>query len=185
MAEEESEKPINVITKYFVPPTLSIYTEWGLMIGVLLMLPLMFGLILYTYVSLNYSDYYNRIAMMSHSYLFGRNPQSEFDKYVSNTQANAISTAMNNIKSSSDDIVNASNRMNDSSARIAKQMMVDIPNSQDENQNLGNVMQNQVSKLVHAMNNMVSNVYMSSVTSGPSLSAISTVQPSSTSTPKS
>jgi hypothetical protein len=170
---KEKSEPINVITKYFVPPAMTIYGQWGLTFGVFFMLLCMFVAILYIYISINYNDYYNRINIISNSNWFGRDPQTEFQKYISNTQADAIAVAMNNIKSSSDDIINTSNRINDSTSCLSNQVLTDIRDGSADVNTLGNVLKNQVFKLMDSVNNTISNIYMNLTTNGTSINTIS------------
>jgi len=167
-----SSEPINVITKYFVPPNSAQYSKWGLVFAVFIVLILMFGLILYIYVSLNYYDYYNRINVISNANWFGKNPQIEFQKYIANTQADVISNAMNNIKTSNDNIVNSANRINDRSSRLSKQVLTDVVSQSKDANTLGSMMRTQIDKLVNSVNNMISNVYVKSTTRGPSVNVI-------------
>jgi hypothetical protein len=75
---------VNYVEKYFVPPTFNMYTTWSQAILVFIFLGFMFALVLYLYVYYNYNDYQTKISVIANAYLFGKNPQQEFQKYISN-----------------------------------------------------------------------------------------------------
>ena len=176
--KKDKTETVEMLIKYFVPPT-SQYGKWGLVVGVFFMLLFMFLSILYIYVSLNYNDYYNRINVISRSNWFGKNPQIEFQKYISNTQADAISSAMNNIKTSNDNIINSANRINDSTSRLSKQVLTDLPSQSKDANTLGNIMKTQVDRLINSVNNMISNIYVKSSDNVSSINVIVSPSPAS------
>ena len=133
--------------KYFVPPTTTRYMAWGQTIMVLLFFVIMFVCIGYFYVYVNYNDYQNRISAITNAYLFGKNSQNEFEQYIKNSQANSLSSAVNNIQSNAEQVVSESSRLNMSANRLAAKVATDVPQNQLETSNLGVSILGNVAKL--------------------------------------
>ena len=121
------ESTTNLMIKYFVPPVTTMYMQWGETAMVLLFFIIMFIGIAYWYIYANYSDYQNRIAVISNAYLFGKNPQLEFETYIKNAQANTLGAAVNNIQSATSEVVEESSRLNMTAQRLANTVATDLP----------------------------------------------------------
>ena len=149
MAEEEEKlETINqLMVKYFVPPVTTMYMRWGETMMVILFFIIMFVGIAYWYVYSNYSDYQNRISVITNAYLFGKNPQMEFEQYIKNAQANSLGTAINNIQSATSEVVDESSRLNMSANRLAAKVAKDVPKNQAETSNLGISILGNIAKL--------------------------------------
>jgi hypothetical protein len=148
MAEEEKLETINqLMVKYFVPPVTTMYMRWGETMMVIFFFIIMFVGIAYWYVYSNYSDYQNRISVITNAYLFGKNPQMEFEQYIKNAQANSLGTAINNIQSATSEVVDESSRLNMSANRLAAKVAKDVPKNQAETSNLGISILGNIAKL--------------------------------------
>jgi hypothetical protein len=132
-----SETINSLMTKYFVPPITTRYMQWGQTFMVIFFLLVMFISIAYWYVYSNYSDYQNRISVITNAYLFGKDPQNEFEQYIKNAQASSLSSAVNNIQSNASEMTSESSRLNMSANRLAAKVATDVPNNQAETSNLG------------------------------------------------
>jgi len=145
--DQSSAGEANPMITYFVPPTTSIYMQWGqtwMVIGFLLVMMIS---ILYIYVYLNLTQFQDRISVISNAYLFGSNPQEKFKQFIQNSQAESVATAMNSIQSTTDN-ANATNyRLNDKADRLAKQVSVDIPNSYTQTNDLGISIQKNIAQV--------------------------------------
>ena len=142
-----SNKLSELMEKYFVPPITTQYMNWGQTIMVLFLFLTMFLSIAYWYIYSNYSDYQNRISVITNAYLFGKDPQSEFEQYIKNAQASNISTAVNTIQSNTDDMINESSRLNHGTTRLAAQVSTELPKNQAETSNLGISILDNIAKL--------------------------------------
>jgi len=126
-----------LMTKFFVPPITTQYMQWGRTFMVIFFLLVMFVSIAYWYIFYNYSDYQSRISVITNAYLFGKDPQNEFEQYIKNAQASSLSSAVNNIQSNASEMISESSRLNMSANRLAAKVATDIPNNQAETSNLG------------------------------------------------
>lgn len=145
-----SDKPISMnelMIKYFVPPVTTMYMQWGETVMVLVFFLVMFIGLGYWYVYSNYSEYQNRIAVISNAYLFGKNPQMEFERYITNAQNNSLGAAVNNIQSATSEIVDESSRLNMTASRLANTVATDLPKSASETSNLGISILGNIAKL--------------------------------------
>jgi hypothetical protein len=132
---------------YFVPPNTTQFMQWGQTIMVIVFFLVMFIAIAYWYVYSNYSDYQNRISVITNAYLFGRDPQNEFEQYIKNAQANNISTAVNAIQSNTTNMISESSRLNQSANRLASKVATELPKNQSETSNLGVSILGNIAKL--------------------------------------
>ena len=98
-AKTDKESLNELMVKYFVPPLTGQYMQWTQTIMIFIFLIALFVFVLYWYVYVNYSDYQNRISVITNAYLFGKNPQLEFEQYIKNAQENSLDAAVNNIQS--------------------------------------------------------------------------------------
>lgn len=145
-----SDKPLStneLMIKYFVPPVTTMYMQWGETVMVLVFFLVMFIGLGYWYVYSNYSEYQNRIAVISNAYLFGKNPQMEFERYITNAQNNSLGAAVNNVQSATSEIVDESSRLNMTASRLANTVATDLPQSASETSNLGISILGNIAKL--------------------------------------
>ena len=80
-----------IMNRYFIPPKTIEYYKWGQAIVIFIFFGLMFIGILFAYVYANFTDYQNRISVISNSYLFGKDPEHKFEQYMKNSQGEIIS----------------------------------------------------------------------------------------------
>lgn len=136
-----------ILKRYFIPPQTTQFMKWGQAIMVFVLFAIMFVGILFTYVYANYSDYQNRIGVISNSYLFGKEPQQQFEQYMKNVQGEIISTVMNDIQSSSSNVATVGARLDQSAARLSNQVQTEVPASYAKNNSLGMSIQKNVAQL--------------------------------------
>jgi hypothetical protein len=170
------ESTTNLMIKYFVPPVTTMYMQWGETAMVLLFFILMFIGIAYWYIYANYSDYQNRIAVISNAYLFGKNPQIEFENYIKNAQANTLGAAVNNIQSATSEVVEESSRLNMTAQRLANTVATDLPQNASETSNLGISILSNIAKLRDTISKLGGSFVLGNYISD---GAISTVKPPS------
>jgi hypothetical protein len=146
-AKPDKESLNELMVKYFVPPLTGQYMQWTQTIMIFIFLIALFVFVLYWYVYVNYSDYQNRISVITNAYLFGKNPQLEFEQYIKNAQENSLDAAVNNIQSNASEVINESSRLNKSANRLAAKVAVDLPQNQAETSNLGISILGNIAKL--------------------------------------
>jgi hypothetical protein len=177
-----SETINSLMTKYFVPPITTRYMQWGQTFMVIFFLLVMFISIAYWYVYSNYSDYQNRISVITNAYLFGKDPQNEFEQYIKNAQASSLSSAVNNIQSNASEMTSESSRLNMSANRLAAKVATDVPNNQAETSNLGISILGGIAKLRDSISKLGGTFVLNNyITDG----AISTVKAPNSSQPAS
>jgi hypothetical protein len=88
----------------------------------------MFLSIIYFYIRVNLDQYQNRISVIANATVFGLNPQQEFQKFIENAQAEALTSAMSNIQTTSEEVNTNSYRLDDKTQRLNKQISMDITN---------------------------------------------------------
>lgn len=132
---------------YFIPPVLTTYLTWRETFIVLGFFGVMFLAIVYFYVYSNLNEYQNRISVISNATLFGQNPQQEFEKYIRNTQTEAVAAAMNDMRSSAENLNTSTYRLDDETKRLSKQVSVDIPNNNDKSNNLATSIQKNIDQV--------------------------------------
>lgn len=136
----------NIIT-LFIPPTATGLMQWGQTFLILMFLVIMFVSIILVYVYYNMADYQNRIDVISFAYLFGGNPQQQFQQYIKNTQTEIVASAMNTMQNATDQLNTTNSRLSDKADRLAKQMVVDVPNSNAQANNLGISIQKNIAQV--------------------------------------
>ena len=147
--ETGKQSPIDVkdLITLFIPPTTTGLMQWGQTFLVLMFLIIMFVSIILVYVFFNIADYQNRISVISSAYLFGRNPQEQFQQYIKNTQSEIVASAMNTIQNATDQLNTSNSRLSDKADRLAKQVAVDLPNSNAQANNLGISIQKNIAQV--------------------------------------
>ena len=162
-----------IMIRYFSPPDTYQYMKWGQTIMVILLFGVMFLSILFAYVYANYTDYQNRIAVITNSYLFGEDPQKKFEQYMKNSQGEVISAVMNDIQSSSMDLGTINARLDSSASRLSKQVTTEVPAQYTETNSLGISIQKNVAKLRDTISKLAGSFILGNyITDG----AIKTVQ---------
>lgn len=165
----------SVFTRYYIPPNTAQYMKWGQTIMVILLFGAMFISILFAYVYANYTDYQNRISVITNAYLFGENPQRTFEQYMKNSQGEVISAVMNDIQSSSTDLGTINARLDSSASRLSKQVSTDVPEKYAETNSLGISIQKNIAKLRDTVSKLVGSFVLGNyITDG----ALTTVQAS-------
>ena len=165
----------SVFTRYYIPPNTAQYMKWGQTIMVILLFGAMFISILFAYVYANYTDYQNRISVITNAYLFGENPQRTFEQYMKNSQGEVISAVMNDIQSSSTDLGTINARLDSSASRLSKQVSTDVPEKYAETNSLGISIQKNIAKLRDTVSKLAGSFVLGNyITDG----ALTTVQAS-------
>ena len=165
----------SVFTRYYIPPDTVQYMKWGQTILVILLFGVMFISILFAYVYANYTDYQNRISVITNAYLFGEDPQNTFEQYMKNSQGEVISAVMNDIQSSSTDLGTINARLDSSASRLSKQVSTDVPEKYAETNSLGISIQKNIAKLRDTVSKLVGSFVLGNyITDG----ALTTVQAS-------
>lgn len=171
----EKQSMESVFTRYYIPPNTAQYMKWGQTIMVILLFGAMFISILFAYVYANYTDYQNRISVITNAYLFGENPQRTFEQYMKNSQGEVISAVMNDIQSSSTDLGTINARLDSSASRLSKQVSTDVPEKYAETNSLGISIQKNIAKLRDTVSKLVGSFVLGNyITDG----ALTTVQAS-------
>jgi hypothetical protein len=146
---------LSVFTRYYIPPDTVQYMKWGQTIMVIILFGAMFISILFAYVYANYTDYQNRISVITNAYLFGENPQRTFEQYMKNSQGEVISAVMNDIQSSSMDLGTINARLDSSASRLSKQVTTEVPDKYAETNSLGISIQKNIAKLRDTISKLV------------------------------
>ena len=152
MSSQETEitlKPETAgnISVYFVPPITTNFMQIGESSLVIFFIIALFALLSYLYVYMNITDYQTRISIMTNGYLFGFDPQEKFKQFITDTQAEAINTAVGTINKSTNDLNTSVNRMDDQSTLLTQQLSNDTKTTSTSIDNLGKMIQDNVGKL--------------------------------------
>jgi len=137
----------DVMKKYFIPPQTAQFSKWGQGIMVILLFGLMFIGILFAYIYANYTDYQNRISVITNAYLFGKDPQSQFTQYMKNSEGELISSVMNNIQSTSNNLETVDARLDSNASRLSNKVQNEVPEKYAEANSLGISIQNNIASL--------------------------------------
>ncbi len=154
IADNTNEKLEDVMKKYFIPPQTSQFTKWGQAIMVILLFGIMFIGILFAYIYANYTDYQNRISVISNAYLFGKDPQQQFEQYMKNSEGELISSVMNNIQSTSNNLETVDARLNSSASRLSNKVQTEVPDKYAESNSLGISIQKNIASLRDTMSKL-------------------------------
>lgn len=185
MEGQTNKESLNeLMVKYFVPPLTAQYMQWTQTIMVFIFLIALFVFVLYWYVYANYSDYQNRISVITNAYLFGKNSQLEFEQYIKNAQENSLDAAVNNIQSNASDVINESSRLNKSANRLAAKVAVDLPQNQAETSNLGISILGNIAKLRDTISKLGGAFVLNNYITDGAISTIKTPSPAYSVTPK-
>ena len=146
----ETNKDENIETilkRYFIPPNTFQFMRWGQAIMIFLLFGLMLVGILFAYVYANFTDYQNRISVITNAYLFGENPQTKFEQYMKNSQGELISSVMNDIQSSSMNLETVNSRLDSNASRLTNKVQTEVPKKYIESNSLGVSIQKNIAKL--------------------------------------
>jgi len=136
-----------IMKRYFIPPQTIQYMRWGQAFMVFILFGLMLVGILFAYVYANFTDYQNRISVITNAYLFGQNPQSKFDQYMKNSQGEIISSVMNDIQSSAMNLETVNSRLDSNASRLTNKVQTEGPKKYAESNSLGVSIQKNIAKL--------------------------------------
>lgn len=143
-----------ILKKYFIPPNTMQLMKWGQIIIIFILFGLMFLGVLYSYVYSNYTDYQNRISVISHANLFGKNPEEEFKKYMNNSQTELLNAAMKDIQNAGTDLETVGARLDSSTSRLVNEVETDVPEKYAEANSLGISIQKNIASLRDSMSKL-------------------------------
>lgn len=136
-----------IAKKYFIPPNTIQFMRWGQAFMIFILFGLMLVGILFAYVYANFTDYQNRISVITNAYLFGGNPQAKFEQYMKNSQGEIISSVMNDIQSSSMNLETVNARLDSNASRLTNKVQTEVPKKYIESNSLGVSIQKNIAKL--------------------------------------
>lgn len=113
---------------YFLPPVTSTFMLWGESFAAVSFVALLFIVIIMLYIYMNINNYQNNVNLMANAYLFGYIPQDKFVHYIKNVQYEAITAAMNNIQTNSENINVNANRLGDNTTLLSRQVSNNVMN---------------------------------------------------------
>ena len=136
-----------IMKRYFMPPKTIQYMRWGQAFMIFILFGLMLVGISFAYIYANFTDYQNRISVITNAYLFGENSQAKFEQYMRNSQSEIISSVMNDIKSSAMNLETVNARMDSNASRLTNKVQTEIPKKYAESNSLGISIQKNIAKL--------------------------------------
>jgi hypothetical protein len=137
----------SIMKRYFIPPQTSQYMKWGQSIMIFILFGCMLIGIMFAYIYANFTDYQTRISAITNAYLFGKDPEYEFRKYLKNTQGELISTVMNDIQSSSTNLETVNARLDSAASRLSNKVQTEVPEQYAKTNSLGISIQKNIAKL--------------------------------------
>ena len=137
----------SILKRYFIPPDTMQYMKWGQAVMIFILFGLMFLGIIYSYIYANYTDYQNRISVITNAYLFGKNPEEEFRKYMNNNRGELINTVAKDIQSSGLNLETASSRLDSSTSRLSNEVQTEVPEKYAQTNSLGISIQKNIAQL--------------------------------------
>jgi hypothetical protein len=145
--EPPNENLESIMKKYFIPPQTVNYMKWGQSFMIILLFGLMLVGILFAYIYANFTDFQTRISVISNAYIFGKDPELEFRRYMKNTQGQLISTVMNDIQTSSTNLETVNARLDSTASRLSNKVQTEVPEKYAETNSLGISIQKNISQL--------------------------------------
>ena len=142
-----SGKGVNAMVLYFVPPVMNSFMQWGETFMILIFILALFVTILLLYVYVNIDQYRTRISVISNASLFGQDPQAMFQYFIQNAQVESIATAVNNIKSTTEEINTTTYRLDDQTTLLQQRVANDVPASNAGSTSLGISIQKGLSQI--------------------------------------
>ena len=145
--EPSNENLESIMKKYFIPPQTTNYMKWGQSFMIVILFGFMLVGILFAYIYANYSDFQTRISVITNAYIFGKNPELEFRRYLKNTQGELISAVMNDIQTSSTNLETVNARLDSTDSRISNKVPTEVPEKYAETNILAISIQKNVAQL--------------------------------------
>lgn len=108
---EGETRQISKDLAFLAPPALWLYQLWGPAFFVLAFLGLLFAVLAWLYVYINFASYQDRITVLSVGNIFNQDPQARFKTYIQQSTQESIAAAMQDITSSSNDVKTSVNRL--------------------------------------------------------------------------
>ena len=142
-----NETKETILKRYFIPPQTIRWSKWGQAFMVFILFGLMLIGILFAYIYANFTDFQNRISVITNAYLFGRDPQREFSHYMKNTQAELLSAVMNDIQSSSTNLETVNARLDSTASRLSNKVQTEVPEKYAQTNSLGISIQQNIAQL--------------------------------------
>ena len=136
-----------VMKRYFIPPNTIQFMRWGQALMIFVLFGLMLIGIMFAYVYANFTDYQNRISVITNAYLFGENPQAKFEQYMKNSQGEIISSVMNDIQSSAMNLETVNARLDSNASHLTNKVQTEVPKKYAESNSLGVSIQKNIAKL--------------------------------------
>lgn len=137
----------SIMKRYFIPPSTIRWSKWGQSFMVFILFGMMLIGILFAYIYANFTDYQNRISVITNAYLFGKDPQRQFTQYMRNSQAELLSSVMNDIQSSSTNLETVNARLDSTASRLSNKVQTEVPTKYAETNSLGVSIQQNIANL--------------------------------------
>lgn len=152
---------------YFLPPVTNTFMLWGESTAIVLFVVLLFFAIIMLYIYMNINNYQNNINLMANAYLFGYVPQDKFVQYIKNTQYEAISAAMDNIQTNTQNININANRLDDNTTRLSRQISNNVTNESSVKTNkIGNQTKGMIDNVLTGIQKALENFNFSRYVNG-------------------
>ena len=145
--EVEKDTKEKILERFFIPPSNIQFMKWGQAFMIFVLFGLMFLAIIYSYIYANFTDYQNRISVITNAYLFGKDPEGEFSKYMKNSQSELINAVAKDIQSSGLNLETINARLDSSAARLANEVKTEVPEKYAEANSLGISIQKNIAQL--------------------------------------
>ena len=124
---DNEENLETILKRYFIPPNTIQFMRWGQAMMIFVLFGLMLIGILFAYVYANFTDYQNRISVITNAYLFGHDPQTKFEQYMKDSQGELISSVMNDIQSSAMNLETVNARLDSNASRLTNKVQTEVP----------------------------------------------------------
>lgn len=144
---DNEENLETILKRYFIPPNTIQFMRWGQAMMIFVLFGLMLIGILFAYVYANFTDYQNRISVITNAYLFGHDPQTKFEQYMKDSQGELISSVMNDIQSSAMNLETVNARLDSNASRLTNKVQTEVPKKYAESNSLGVSIQKNIAKL--------------------------------------
>ena len=145
--DETQDNLETIMKRYFMPPQTIQFMRWGQAFMIFILFGLMLVGISFAYIYANFTDYQNRISVITNAYLFGEDPQAKFEQYMRNSQGEIISSVMNDIQSSAMNLETVNARMDSNASRLSNKVQTEVPKKYAESNSLGISIQKNIAKL--------------------------------------
>lgn len=152
--EKQDTSREKILIRYFIPPNTFELMKWGQAFMVFILFGLMFLGIVFAYVYSNYTDYQNRISVISHANLFGKDPQQEFENYQKHSQTELMNTVMKDIQNAGTNLETVGSRLDSNAARLANEIDTNVQEKYAEANSLGISIQKNIASLRDSMSKL-------------------------------